>query len=89
LEERLYTFIMVEGTSVQKHLNDFNSIIVDLESSNVKIEDLDKAILLSLLKNRVFPADFSDGFFCLSERLTDCRRNIEKGEAGDGFSDGI
>jgi len=37
---------MVEGISVQKHLNNFNSIIVDLESLNVKIEDEDKAILL-------------------------------------------
>jgi len=37
---------MEEGTLVQKHLNDFNSIIVDLESLDVKIEDDDKAILL-------------------------------------------
>ena len=31
---------------MQKHLNDFNSIVVDLESLDVKIEDEDKAILL-------------------------------------------
>ena len=37
---------MVEGTSVQKHLNDFNLIVVDIESLDVKIEDEDKAILL-------------------------------------------
>jgi len=37
---------MAEGTPVQKHLNDFNSIIVDLESLYVKVEDEDKAILL-------------------------------------------
>ena len=46
LKEWLYTFRMAEGTPVQKHLNDFNSIIVDLESLDVKIEDKDKPILL-------------------------------------------
>jgi len=46
LKERLYTFKMTEGTPVQKHLNDFNSITVDLENLDVKIEDEDKAILL-------------------------------------------
>ena len=53
LKERLYTFRTAEGTPVQKHLNDFNSIVVDLESLDVKIEDEDKAILLvvSLLIN--------------------------------------
>ena len=46
LKETLYTFRMTEGTPVQKHLNDFNSIVVDLESLDVKIRDEDKAILL-------------------------------------------
>ena len=46
LKERLYTFRMDEGTPVQKHLNEFNSILVDLESLNVKVEDEDKAISL-------------------------------------------
>ena len=46
LKERLYTCRMAEGTPVQKHLNDFNSILVDLESLDVKIDDEDKAILL-------------------------------------------
>jgi len=46
LKERLYTFRMVEGTPFQKYLNEFNSILVDLESLDVKIEDEDKAILL-------------------------------------------
>ena len=45
LKKRLYTFKMAEGTSTQKHLNDFNSIIVDLKSLDMKIEDKDKAIL--------------------------------------------
>jgi hypothetical protein len=46
LKERLYTIRMSEGTSMQSHLNEFNSIIVDLESLDVKIDDEDKAILL-------------------------------------------
>ena len=46
LKERLYTFRMAEGTPVQKHLNEFNSILVDLDSLDVKIEDEDEAILL-------------------------------------------
>jgi hypothetical protein len=37
LKERLYTIRMSEGTSMQSHLNKFNSIIVDLESLDVKI----------------------------------------------------
>ena len=46
LKERLYTFRMAEGTPIKKHLNEFNSIVIDLESLDVKIEDEDKAILL-------------------------------------------
>jgi hypothetical protein len=46
LKERLYTIHMSEGTSMQSHLNEFNSIIVDLESLDVKIYDEDKTILL-------------------------------------------
>jgi len=46
LKERLYTYRISRGTPVQKHLNDFNSIIVDLESLDVKVEDEDKDILL-------------------------------------------
>ena len=34
------------STSIQSHLNEFNSICVDLESLDVKIDDEDKAILL-------------------------------------------
>ena len=37
---------MAKGTPVQKHLHNFNSIIADLESLDVKIENEDKAILL-------------------------------------------
>jgi hypothetical protein len=46
LKERLYTICMLEGKSMQSHLNEFNSIIVDLERFDVKIDDEDKTILL-------------------------------------------
>ena len=46
LKERLYTFSMAEGIPIQNHLDEFNSILIDLESMDVKIEDEDKAILL-------------------------------------------
>jgi len=32
LKKRLYTFSMTEGRPIQKHLDDFNSTIIDLES---------------------------------------------------------
>jgi hypothetical protein len=32
LKERLHTIHMAEGTSIQSHLNEFNSICVNLES---------------------------------------------------------
>jgi hypothetical protein len=44
--ESLHTIRMLEGTSIHSHLNEFNSIIVDLESLDVKINDKDKVILL-------------------------------------------
>ena len=37
LKEELYTFRMTAGTPIQKHLNDFNLIIIDLESLDVKL----------------------------------------------------
>ena len=42
LKERLYTFFMAEGTLIQNYLDEFNSIIFDLESLNVKIKDRTK-----------------------------------------------
>jgi hypothetical protein len=51
---RLYTIRMSEGTSMQSHLNEFNSIIVDLESLDVKIDDEDKLILLVVLLSPSF-----------------------------------
>lgn len=46
LKERLYTIRMQEGTSIQSHLDEFNSILIDLENLEVKLEDEDKAVLL-------------------------------------------
>jgi hypothetical protein len=49
LKERLYIIRMAEDTSIESHLNEFNSICVDLERMDVKIDDEDKAILLVVL----------------------------------------
>uniref|UniRef100_J3N766 Reverse transcriptase zinc-binding domain-containing protein n=1 Tax=Oryza brachyantha TaxID=4533 RepID=J3N766_ORYBR len=46
LKKRLSTIRMAEGTSIRSHLNEFNSLIIDLEKLDVKIDDEDKAILL-------------------------------------------
>jgi len=48
LKERLYSFRMAEGTPDKKHLNNFNSIIVDLESLDVKVEDEDTLLVVFL-----------------------------------------
>ena len=37
---------MVEGTAIQSHLNEFNSILLDLENIDIKIDDEDKVVLL-------------------------------------------
>jgi len=43
----MYTFSMAGGTLIQNHLDEFNfSIIFDLESLDMKIEDEDKAKLM-------------------------------------------
>ncbi|GJR98627.1 retrovirus-related pol polyprotein from transposon TNT 1-94 [Tanacetum coccineum] len=46
LKDRLYTFRMKPGTSVQDHLDEFNNILIDLENLDVDIDDEDKAVLL-------------------------------------------
>ena len=37
---------MAEGTPIQSHLDDFNSIVIDMKSLDVKTEAEDKAIML-------------------------------------------
>jgi len=46
LKEKFYTLKMVEGTLLKSHLDEFNSILVDLENLEVNIDEEDKAILL-------------------------------------------
>nr|GEX42753.1 retrovirus-related Pol polyprotein from transposon TNT 1-94 [Tanacetum cinerariifolium] len=46
LKDRLYTFRMKPGTSVQDHLDEFNTILIDLKNLDVDIDDEDKVVLL-------------------------------------------
>lgn len=46
LKERLYTIRMAEDTPIQTHLNEFNSICMDLENLDIKIDDEDKTVIL-------------------------------------------
>jgi len=46
LKLRLYTFHMVEGTSISDHITEFTSILNDLGKLDVKVEDEDQALLL-------------------------------------------
>nr|KYP63309.1 Retrovirus-related Pol polyprotein from transposon TNT 1-94 [Cajanus cajan] len=46
LKKRLYTLQMEEEKSLKKHVDDFNKIILDLKSIDVKIDDEDQAIIL-------------------------------------------
>jgi len=49
LKEYFYMFSVVEDTPIQKHLDEFNSITIDLENWEVKTEYEDKVILLVVL----------------------------------------
>jgi hypothetical protein len=46
LKRQLYSLRMKEGTTIVDHLNTFNTLIVQLTSMEVKLEDEDKAITL-------------------------------------------
>nr|GEX74205.1 retrovirus-related Pol polyprotein from transposon TNT 1-94 [Tanacetum cinerariifolium] len=45
-KDRLYSFRMKPGTSIQDHLDEFNTILIDLENLDVDIDDEDKSVLL-------------------------------------------
>ena len=49
LKEHLYTFSMAQSTPLRNHLDDINSVIIDLESLDVKLKDEDKAIFGCLI----------------------------------------
>lgn len=46
LKKRLFAFLMEDEKPLKKHLDDFNRIILDLNSIDVKVEDEDQAIIL-------------------------------------------
>ncbi|KAH9649112.1 hypothetical protein KPL70_025867 [Citrus sinensis] len=46
-KKMLYTLQIEEGSFLENHIDNFNRIILDLEDINVKLEDEDKAIILS------------------------------------------
>lgn len=46
LKQRLYTLKMGEGTSLSQHLDNFNSIIMDLNIIDIKIDDEDQALIV-------------------------------------------
>ena len=46
LKQSLYMLRMIEGTYMLSHLDKFDSLIMDLENIDVKIDDKDKAMLL-------------------------------------------
>src|SRR5438270_10518529 len=46
LKKRLYNLRMDEGTPVKQHLNVFNSIIMDLGNTDIKVESEDRALIV-------------------------------------------
>ena len=46
LKQRLYSFRMAEGKSIEDQMDEFNKIIDDLENVDVKMEEEDQAIIL-------------------------------------------
>ena len=46
LKQRLYMLCMNEDTPVKHYMDEFTSIIIDLENTDVKVDDKDQALLL-------------------------------------------
>ena len=83
LKERLYTFRMAEGTHVQKHLNEFNSILVDLESLYVRLRmkiklfySLSLPLLINTLKRLYYIVILILYFLRMSSLICYLRRNL-------------
>lgn len=45
LKKQLYSLKITKGSQLSEHLNEFNKIVIQLLSLDVKIEDKDKALL--------------------------------------------
>ena len=56
MKHRLHTLNMVEGTSLRTHIDEFTSIIIDLENLEIKYEEEDLALILL----RSLPASFKN-----------------------------
>lgn len=46
LKQKLYTFKMISGKSIEDHVDDFNKIILDLENIEIKVEMSQTLLLL-------------------------------------------
>lgn len=46
LKQKLYTFKMISGKSIEYRIDDFNKIVLDLENIEIKVEDEDQELLL-------------------------------------------
>nr|GEV93033.1 retrovirus-related Pol polyprotein from transposon TNT 1-94 [Tanacetum cinerariifolium] len=46
LKKKLYTFYMLAGRKISKHIDEFNKIVLDLANIEAKFEDEDLALLL-------------------------------------------
>ena len=46
VKHRMHILNMVEGTSLKSHIDEFNSILIDLENLDIKYEEEDKALML-------------------------------------------
>ncbi|KAF3635341.1 hypothetical protein FXO38_08304 [Capsicum annuum] len=54
LKQKLYTFRMIEGTSILSHLDDFDSILMDLSNIDAEVNDEDQAVLLLISLSQSF-----------------------------------